>query len=66
MSCLSLGTLKTLLAPSTRRAHLQRGLDILLRLKQADRLHTNWDNITLFEKEIRKIDAVLPTLWPKF
>jgi tetratricopeptide (TPR) repeat protein len=63
ISYFSLGTLENLLAPSNRRAHLQRGLDILLRLKQAGRLHANQDITASFEKEIQKLDAAPPILW---
>ena len=59
----NLGTLENLLAPTTRRAHLQRGLDILQRLKQAGRLHANQDHTASFEKEIKKLDAAPPIRW---
>ena len=59
----NLGTLENLLAPSTRRAHLQRGLDIQLRMKQAGRLHANEDTTASFEKEIQKLDTAPPIQW---
>jgi hypothetical protein len=59
----NLGTLENLLAPSTRRAHLQRGLDILQRLKQAGRLYANQDITASFEKEIQKLDLAPPIRW---
>jgi hypothetical protein len=62
-SYFNLGMLKNILASSIRRAHLQRGLDILLRLKQAGRLHANQDVTAEFEKEIQRVDAAPPILW---
>jgi hypothetical protein len=61
--CFNLGNLENLLTTSTRRAHLQRGLDILLRLKQAGLLHANQDNTALIDKQIQKLDALPPILW---
>ena len=62
--CLNLGTLENVLAPSTRRAHLQRGLAILLRLKDSGKLHPSQDNTALFVKQIQKLDAVVvPFPW---
>ncbi|MEB3155880.1 MAG: tetratricopeptide repeat protein [Cyanobacteriota bacterium] len=55
ISCSRLGTLEGLLDVSTRRAHLQRGLDILLSLKQSGRLHANQDHTAWFEAKIRKL-----------
>ncbi|MFN9646362.1 MAG: hypothetical protein ACK6BG_14860 [Cyanobacteriota bacterium] len=58
ISCSKLGTVERLLDVSTRRAHLQRGLDILLTLKQSGRLHANQDFTPWFEAKIQKLNGV--------
>jgi tetratricopeptide (TPR) repeat protein len=57
VSCAKLGTMDALMPVSTRRAYLQRGLNILLDLEQAGRLYANQDYTAFFEGEIRKLDS---------